>query len=90
MVSTYEEVTEQLRRAYDGAVEVRSARPLAPWKLAEREAFLGRLVAEGRGSLLEIGAGTSVHGLFFAANGIGVACTDLCAAMVEHCRGQGP
>jgi SAM-dependent methyltransferase len=36
-----------------------------------------------------VGAGTGLHGRFFADAGLDVVCTDLSAAMVEHCRGQG-
>jgi len=85
----YEEVTGQLRRSYDRAVERRASSPLEPWKVAPRSAFLELLRREERRSLLEIGAGTGVHGRFFADAGIEVVCTDLSAAMVEHCRAQG-
>ncbi len=85
----YELVSHQLQEIYDGVVERRAASPLEPWKLPERAAFLEILVREGRHSLLEIGAGTGVHGRFFADAGFEVVCTDLSAAMVEHCRAQG-
>lgn len=89
MNNRYEEVTGQLQRSYDGAVERRANTPLEPWKLAPRAGFLELLQREERRSLLEIGAGTGVHGRFFSDAGIEVVCTDLSAAMVEHCRAQG-
>jgi SAM-dependent methyltransferase len=89
MSGRYEQVSQQLQQIYDGVVERRASSPLEPWKLPERAAFLEILVREGRQSLLEIGAGTGVHGRFFADAGFDVVCTDLSAAMVEHCRAQG-
>ena len=89
MSGRYEEISRQLESTYDGAVERRAATPLESWKLPERAAFLELLAREDRGSLLEIGAGTGLHGRFFADAGLDVVCTDLSAAMVEHCRGQG-
>jgi len=85
----YELITEQLARIYDAAVERRAKTPLEPWKVPERAAFLELLVREERKSLLEIGAGTGVHGRFFADAGFDVVCADLSAAMVEHCRARG-
>jgi SAM-dependent methyltransferase len=89
MSERYDEVSGQLQRIYDGVVERRARTPLEPWKIPERAAFLEILTREGRHSLLEIGAGTGVHGLFFADAGFDVVCTDLSPAMVEHCRAQG-
>ena len=89
MSDRYELITEQLARIYDAAVERRAKTPLEPWKVPERAAFLELLVREERKSLLEIGAGTGVHGRFFADAGFDVVCADLSAAMVEHCRAQG-
>src|SRR4051794_7598146 len=89
MSDRYEQVTGRLQQIYDGVVERRAASPLEPWKIPERAAFLEILVREGRTSLLEIGAGTGLHGRFFADAGLDVVCTDLSAAMVEYCRAQG-
>jgi SAM-dependent methyltransferase len=89
MSRRYELITAQLERIYDAAVERRAKTPLEQWKLPERAAFLELLVGEGRHSLLEIGAGTGVHGRFFADAGFDVVCTDLSASMIEHCRAQG-
>lgn len=89
MTRRYVDVTRELQRAYDLAVEQRASAEVQPWKHAECTAFLELLRRESRGSLLEIGAGTGVHGQFFADAGLEVVCTDLSAAMVEHCRAQG-
>jgi SAM-dependent methyltransferase len=89
MSGRYDEISGQLQRTYDGAVDRRAATPLEPWKIPERAAFLDILSREGRRSLLEIGAGTGLHGQFFADAGLDVVCTDLSAAMVAHCRAQG-
>jgi SAM-dependent methyltransferase len=89
MSGRYEEISDRLRRTYDGAVDRRAATPLEPWKIPVRAAFLELLTREGRRSLLEIGAGTGLHGRFFADAGFDVVCTDLSAAMVAHCRAQG-
>jgi SAM-dependent methyltransferase len=89
MSGRYEAISSQLRRTYDLAVDRRAATPLEQWKISERVGFLDLLVREGRRSLLEVGAGTGLHGRFFADAGLDVVCTDLSASMVEHCRTQG-
>ena len=89
MSRRYDDVTRALERIYDGVVDQRAGSQVEPWKQAERTAYLDLLRREGRRSLLEIGAGTGVHGRFFADAGLDVVCTDLSTAMVEHCREQG-
>lgn len=85
----YDEIIGTLRQAYDAKVDERSSGHDAEWKEAEREAFLARLRAAGASTLLEIGAGTGIHGRWFADRGLDVVCTDLSPAMVEHCRSIG-
>jgi len=85
----YDDVTRDLQRIYDSVVDQRARSEVEPWKQAERTAYLELLRREGRQTLLEIGAGTGVHGRFFADAGLEVVCTDLSSAMVEHCRAQG-
>ncbi|HEV2360247.1 MAG TPA: class I SAM-dependent methyltransferase [Acidimicrobiales bacterium] len=85
----YDEVISGLRVAYDGAVEERSSKSVPDWKRREWDTFAGRLQAEGRKSILEIGSGTGVHARYFTELGFDVTCTDLSAAMVAHCRSQG-
>ena len=57
-----------LRTAYDRAVAERDGNPKAPWKVEERAQFLALQRAEGKRTLLEIGAGTGQDGLFFQEN----------------------
>jgi SAM-dependent methyltransferase len=85
----YDDVLPSLRRAYDGKVEERRAKPLEPWKAAERDAFLARVREAGGCRLLEVGAGTGLHGRFFADAGLEVVSTDASAAMVAACRAIG-
>ena len=89
MTDTYHEVLDDLRRAYDGKVDERRAKPLEPWKEAERAAFLARVREAGGQRLLEIGAGTGLHGRFFADEGLEVVSTDASPAMVDACRSIG-
>jgi SAM-dependent methyltransferase len=85
----YETVIDSLRRAYDRSAAGRDAASLAPWKLAERADFLARLRAEGKRTLLEIGAGPGHFAAYFRDQGLDVTCTDLSPAMVELCRAKG-
>lgn len=89
MSPRYDDVTRDLQRTYDSVVDQRARSQVEPWKQAERTAFLMLLHREDRRSLLEVGAGTGAHGRFFADAGLDVVCTDLSAAMVEHCRSIG-
>jgi len=86
---TYEANLEDLRLGYDCAAEERDGHDVQAWKHTERENFLRRLRAEGTSSLLEIGAGTGVHGKFFSDSGLSVTCTDLSPALVQRCREKG-
>ncbi len=85
----YGEVLGPLRAAYDGGVERRDQMVKWPWKLAERDAFLGRLRAHGCARLLELGAGTGQDSVFFQEHGMAVVATDLSPAMVARCRAKG-
>jgi SAM-dependent methyltransferase len=85
----YEDVIESLRQAYDRSAAERDAGGLAPWKLAERADFLARLRAEGKRSLLEIGAGPGHFAAWFRDQGLDVTCTDLSPEMVRLCRAKG-
>jgi SAM-dependent methyltransferase len=59
------------------------------WKIDERWSFLALLRKEQRTSLLEVGAGTGVHGKFFQDQGLQVVCTDLSPEMVRRCQDKG-
>lgn len=84
-----DDVTRILREAYDRRVEERSLRAAPAWETAERDAFLERLRAERRTTLLELGAATGTDAAFFQAHGIDVVCVDLSPRMVERCRARG-
>ena len=66
MNDSYDDVLPRLRTAYDAMVTVRQQRPDVSWKQDERAAFLERMQAAGAHRLIEIGAGTGVHGRWFA------------------------
>jgi SAM-dependent methyltransferase len=85
----YQQVRDNLRRAYDGAADRRDRHDKEPWKLAERAAFLRRLQRADCARMLEIGAGTGQDSVFFASHGLDVVATDLSAAMVARCRAKG-
>ena len=85
----YQDVTESLRTAYDGAVEHRDRTEKAPWKITERAGFLRRLRDEGCQRLLELGAGTGQDSVFFAGHGLQVVAADLSPKMVACCREKG-
>jgi len=78
-----------LRTAYDRAAAERNDAPVDGWKADERSAFLERMHAEGRTTLLEVGSGPGVHGRWFAENGLQVTCTDLSREHVRLCREKG-
>jgi SAM-dependent methyltransferase len=85
----YQQVRENLRRAYDGAADRRDRQHKEPWKLAERAAFLRLLQQANCTRMLEIGAGTGQDSAFFASHGLDVMATDMSAAMVARCRHKG-
>ena len=85
----YSQVIHELRRAYDRMVEERDKKEVAAWKIEERQQFLSLLQQEGQKKLLEIGAGTGIHGQFFQENGLEVICTDLSPEMVKRCQQKG-
>jgi SAM-dependent methyltransferase len=84
-----DDVRDDLRRAYDAAVEQRDAMVKSPWKRGERRAFRDRLRAEGRTRLLEVGAGTGQDGRYFQEQGLDVMAVDLSPGMVARCRDKG-
>ena len=85
----YQDLLDSLRTSYDGRAAWRDQRENQPWKLAERELFLGRVLGDGGGRLLEIGAGPGHDSAFFASHGLQVVATDLSPAMVRFCRRKG-
>jgi len=89
MAARYQDLLEPLRIAYDRGAETRDRETKAPWKQAERAAFLDRLRSEGMHRLLEIGAGTGQDSEYFRNGDLGVVATDLSPAMVDRCRAKG-
>lgn len=85
----YQQVRDDLRRAYDGAADRRDRQDKQAWKLAERSVFLRRLQQANCTRMLEIGAGTGQDSVFFASHGLDVVATDMSAAMVARCRDKG-
>ena len=86
---TYSEVTESLRNAYARSAAKRDQMIKHDWKLAERDAFLARLLNVGATRLLEVGAGTGQDALYFRDNGLDVVATDLTPEMVGRCVEKG-
>ena len=84
-----DDIVDDLRAAYDRMVDERDASATQPWKAVLRQRFLDQVLTEGGSSLLEVGAGTGVHGRFFSDGGLDVLATDLSSAMVESCRAKG-
>jgi len=85
----YDDVTNQLRDAYDQSAEERQQHALSTWRLDERQAFSDLLQNEEKESLLEIGAGPGKDSLFFQHQGMKVVSTDLSSQMVQLCRSKG-
>jgi SAM-dependent methyltransferase len=85
----YEQVTDELRRAYDASAAQRDAAGLTDWKIAERANFLALLGAEGKRSLLEIGGGPGHSAAFFRDAGLDVVMTDLSPEMVRLAQAKG-
>lgn len=84
-----DQLTKQLREAYNHKVEERDRQALAPWKIEERQSFLGLLQKHDKTRLLDIGAGPGTHAKFFQDSGLQVTCTDLSPEMVKRCRQKG-
>ncbi len=78
-----------LARYYDQNAAERAARTLPDERIARRAWFIGRLRAEGRQRLLEIGTGPGIDGAAFLAAGFDVAGVDLSPAHVELARAAG-
>jgi len=78
-----------LVRAYDRAADERDKNEIAAWKKDLRWKFLNLLEEEGKSRLIDIGAGSGVHGKFFQDQGIDVTCLDLSPANIEKCHQKG-
>lgn len=84
-----EQIIHDLRQSYNRIAEERDKGKIASWKIEERDQFLTLLQKENKKTLLEIGAGTGIHGKFFQDNGLQVTCTDLAPEMVRRCQQKG-
>lgn len=84
-----DDLRNNLRQSYNQKAAERDKRPIQPWKLQERNAFLSLLQQEQKRSLLEIGAGTGIDGAHFREQGLDVTCIDLSPQMVNMCRQKG-
>jgi SAM-dependent methyltransferase len=85
----YEQVIDELRQVYNHSAAQRDAGGLPNWKIAARAAFLDRLQAEGKRSLLEIGGGPGHFAAFFRDAGLDVVMTDLSPEMVRLAQAKG-
>jgi len=85
----YEKLLPKLREAYNRAIDERERKKRPQWKDDARASFLEMLKDEGKRSLLEIGAGTGIDGVFFQESGIKVICTDLSPENVRSCIEKG-
>lgn len=85
----YKQIIADLRRSYDRRVEERDRKEITPWKDRERKHFLSLVLDEGYSRLVEIGAGTGLHGKFFQDQGMQVVCVDLSLGMVKRCAEKG-
>ena len=85
----YEQILNDLRTAYDRKADERDQYETSEWKQDERLRFLSLLREEGKHHLLDVGAGTGIHGKFFQDQGMEVVCTDLSLENVRRCREKG-
>jgi SAM-dependent methyltransferase len=74
---------------YDNEVQERAGRELPADRVARRGAYIELLRAEGRRSVLEVGAGPGRDGTAFAQAGLAYAGVDLAAASAGACRALG-
>jgi SAM-dependent methyltransferase len=79
---------EAIARTYDGVAAVREERGEESWRWPIAEQFLEVLRAEGRSSLIEVGAGVGYTSRWFADHGMAVTATDLSPAQIELCRAK--
>jgi SAM-dependent methyltransferase len=78
-----------ITEAYDAVAEERERRGEEAWRWPIAEEFLDRMLAEGKRTLLEIGAGVGYTSRWFAERDVDVVATDISSAQVELCRAKG-
>ncbi len=74
---------------YDAVAGHREQMGEAAWRWPLAERFLAAMRAEGKRTLLEIGAGVGYTSRWFADRGVAVVATDLSPAQVDRCRDKG-
>ena len=79
-------IRENLIDAYNSKVDERDAKEVPSWKKEQRSLFLQALLDEDRFKLVDIGAGTGTHAIYFRENGLDVTCIDLTPGNVSRCR----
>lgn len=89
MTSDWNDPFPMLVQAYNNTAEERDQTRVSSWKQDLRWTFLSSLQEEGRSNLIDIGAGTGVHALFFQEQGLDIHCIDLSPVLVEKCREKG-
>jgi cyclopropane fatty-acyl-phospholipid synthase-like methyltransferase len=83
-----ESIKSNLKAYYDREAELRDASEKEEWKKAQRARFYGYIKAEGKASLLEIGAGTGSDSVYFKERGLNVVAVDLSSEMVRICKAK--
>ena len=79
-------VKSNLKKYYDQEAELRNSSEKEEWKKNQRARFYSYIKAEGKKSLLEIGAGTGNDSRFFMDCGLSVIAIDLSSEMVKLCK----
>lgn len=82
-------IKASLTETYDKYAHTRDKDAIDWWKVEARDRFLAKLKAEGKQTLLEIGAATGRESLFFKENGLQPFAIDLSPAMIELCQQKG-
>lgn len=87
----WNEQKENLRKAYNHYIqdEGNQNTETTPWHADLRTVFLDMLIAEGKHSLLDLGAGTGSDAIFFQEHDLDVTAIDLSDGMIELCKEQG-
>jgi len=71
--------------SYDRAADDRDQSEVFSWKKDLRRKFLNFLKHEKKSTLIDLGAGTGVHGKYFQDHGINVTCLDMSPALIKKC-----
>jgi len=82
---------DQLQEAYnaDASRRIENEEKKEEWKIHERDTFGNLLLAEGKSTILELGAGVGTDSEHFQTSGFDVLAIDFSDLMVEECRRKG-